>query len=148
GIGGDFGVQIGATDGNGAALASEAIDAVMKIVDIRGTVALADAALECPIVGSVADQVSARAEMPTIGIVVFITAARGERKIVTQPPFILEEERPGFLFEGLAGNAIDNFTIPVLGTNNGNMGLANGGGELGIEDQVGGFQLAVIAADD
>ncbi|MCY1549052.1 hypothetical protein D9M68_852010 [compost metagenome] len=77
GIGGGFRFQVRAADGDGAALGGHAVDAVMQLVQRRGLVAAADAALHGPVVVGAPHQINARADMAAEGFVVFIARAQG-----------------------------------------------------------------------
>src|SRR5690606_28701302 len=66
----------------------------------------------------------------------------------TQAPLILGKQCPALLREGINGNAVFQLGIPVLRTQGGDMVFTNRSDQLGIEDDVGGLELAVITYHD
>ncbi|MCY1357337.1 hypothetical protein D9M69_438260 [compost metagenome] len=86
--------------------------------------------------------------MAAEGLVILVAGAEGQRQVVAQAPFVFGEQRPGCLLEILVGDAVGDLGVPVLGAEGGDMGVAEGADQLGVEHQIGGFQLAVITADD
>ena len=85
--------------------------------------------------------------MSTKGLVVVIAGAQGQGQIIAQAPLIFGKQCPGLLLEFRLGDAIGHFGFPPLAAYGGDVRFADRGNQLGVEDQVGGFQLAIVPAD-
>src|SRR5690606_19462509 len=147
-VGAFFRAQVRATDGDSVALAGNAIDTVMQVVQVRCPVSFAYAAFQRPVIIGIPYQISARREVTTKCIVVFIAPAQRQGQILTHTPLVFREQCPGFLFEIFIGNAVGHLGVTVLAAHGEQVGIADGGNQFAIENQIGGFKLAVITADD
>ena len=119
-----------------------------QVVECRGLVATAHATFQGPGVAGVPHQVGARADMAAKGFMILVARAQGQRQVVTQAPLIFGEQCPGGLLEVLIGDAVGDLGVPPLRTNRGDVGFAHWSDQLGIHDQIGRLQLAVVADYD
>src|SRR5690554_2174577 len=120
----------------------------MQGIEVGGFVAPADAALDGPVVGGVPYQIGPRADVAAERLMIFVSGPQGQRQVIPQTPFILGEQCPALLREGINGNAVFQLGIPVLRTQGGDMVFTNRSDQLGIEDDVGGLELAIITYHD
>src|SRR5690606_29512142 len=148
GAGADFRLQVRIADADGGTLTANAVDSVVQVVQVRGFVAPADATLQRPVFGGVPHQIGARAEMASKGIMVVVTAAQGERQVVAQAQLVRAEQGPGGLLEILGGQAISHVGLPPLSAQGGHVVVTNRSNQLGVENEVRGLQLAVVAHHD
>ena len=143
-----FRLQVRAADGDGAALAGGAVDAVVQVVDAGGAVAAADAALHGPGIAGRPGQVHARAEVAAECIMVLVAAAEGQAYRIDDAPFVLDEDRPRAALEALGGDAVLHLRVDVLSAHAQRVAFAQRRHQAGVQDQVFRFQLARRAADD
>src|SRR5690554_8027778 len=86
--------------------------------------------------------------MAAEGVVIFVTTTQSQGQVITHAPFVFGKQGPDLAVERFWSDTILGLNVPPLGADRGDVAVANGGNELGVEDQVGGFQLPIIADDD